>query len=159
MESEIITASHSLQEIKTFLETNKDKIFTLVSVNSSINDTNRYVFNYKDCYFDDTWGCNQVQYKFMVPMDYTKHISHYTLYDDMCFEDEDYIRLADESEIKSFEEMYQKYEAYKKKIYDEEDIKLMKKYDLLTKSELLNFIVGKLLKSNNITETLKDILK
>ena len=156
IDNNIIDANKTLQDIKEYFKLNEGKIFTLVSTDCA-GDEIRYVFEYEDCYFDDIWGCKQIKYKLMYPIDSDSHVS-YMYSDDMCFEEDDYIRVADGYEIKYYNEAYEKYIKYKEEKFGA-DNKLLKKYNLNTRMDLVGLIINKLRESKNITEILNDILK
>lgn len=151
-----INASESLQNIKEYFKNNEGKIFTLVTTDVTGEEL-RYIFKYEDCYYDDVWDCKQIKYKLMYPIDSNAHIS-YMYSDDMCFEEADYIRLADGYEMKCFKEAYEKYIKYREEVLGSADNRLIEKYNLQNKADLIEFIINKLMKSENITETLKEIL-
>lgn len=152
----IIEASESLQNIKEYFKNNEDKIFTLVSTDVTGEEV-RYIFKYEDCYYDEVWGCKQIKYKLMYPIDSDAHIS-YMYSDNMCFEEADYIRLADGYEIKCYKEACKKYIKYREEVLGSTDNRLIEKYNLQNKADLIEYIINKLMKSENITETLKEIL-
>lgn len=154
-DNNIINASESLQNIKEYFKNNGDKIFTLVSKDFDGYER-KYTFEYKDCYYDDVWECNQINYKLMYPIDSGMHVS-YMNNGDMCFEEDDYIRFADGYEIKCYNEAYEEYKKYKEEKFGA-DNRLMEKYNLQNKTDLIEYIINKLMKSENITETLKEIL-
>lgn len=156
MEFNWVEANESIQDIKEYFKLNEGKIFTLVSTDCA-GDEIRYVFEYEDCFFDDIWGCKQIRYKHMYPIDSDRHVS-YMYSDDMCFEEDDYIRFADGYEIKCYNEAYEEYKKYKEEKFGA-DNRLMEKYNLQNRSELLEFIINKLMKTENIVDTLREILK
>lgn len=155
-DNNIINASESLQNIKEYFKNNGDKIFTLVSKDFD-GDERKYTFEYKDCYYDDAWECNQINYKLMYPIDSGMHVS-YMNDRDMCFEEDDYIRIANEYEIKIYLKNKNDFEKYKEEKFGA-DNKLLKKYKLNTRMDLVELIIKKVRESKNITETLNDILK
>lgn len=152
----IIDASESLQNIKEYFKNNEDKIFTLVSKDFDGNER-KYTFEYKDCYYDDVWECNQINYKLMYPIDSGMHVS-YMNDGDMCFEEADYIRFADGYEMKCYKEACKKYIKHREEVLGSADNRLIEKYNLQNKTDLIEYIINKLMKSENITETLKEIL-
>lgn len=156
MEFNWVGANESLQDIKEYFKLNEGKIFTLVSTDNTGGEI-RYVFEYEDCYFDDTWSCKQIKYKLMYPIDSDSHVS-YMYSDDMCFEEDDYIRVADGYEIKCYNEAYEKYIKYKEETIGA-DNRLIEKYNLQNRSDLLEYIINKLMKTENIVDTLREILK
>ena len=152
----IIDASESLQNIKEYFKNNEGKIFKLVSTDVTGEEI-RYIFKYEDCYYDDAWGCKQIKYILMYPIDSDTHIS-YMYSDDMCFEEADYIRLADGYEIKCYKEARKKYIKDREEVLGSADNRLIEKYNLQNKADLIEYIINKLMKSENITETLNEIL-
>lgn len=155
MEFNWVGANESLQTIKEYFDANKGKVFTMVSTDC-MGDELRYTFEYEDCYFDDIWGCKQIKYKLMYPIDSCRHVS-YMYSDDMCFEEDDYVRFADGYETKIYLENKEKYIKYKEEKYGA-DNRLIEKYNLSSKSDLIGLIVNKIMKADNIVETLREIL-
>lgn len=156
MEFSWVGANESLQNIKEYFKSNGDKIYTLVSKDFDGYER-KYIFEYIDCYYDDTWGCNQIVYKLMYPIDSGMYVS-YMDNGDMCFEEDDYVRIADEYETKIYLKIKDDFEKYKEEKFCA-DNKLLKKYNLNTRMDLVGLIINKLRESKNITETLNEILK
>lgn len=155
MEFNWVGADESLQDIKEYFKINKDKIFTLVSKDFDGEEL-KYTFEYIDCYYDDVWECKQINYKLMYPIDSGMHVS-YMCNGDMCFEEDDYIRIANEYEIEIYLKNKYEFEKYKEEKFGA-DNRLLEKYNLNTRMDLVGLIINKLRESKNITETLNEIL-
>lgn len=151
-----VEANESLQDIKEYFKLNEGKIFTLVSKDFDGEEI-KYTFEYNDCYYSDEWNCKLITYKLMYPIDSNMHVS-YMYSDDMCFEEDDYIRIANEYEIEIYLKSKDEFEKYKEEKFGA-DNKLLKKYNLNTRMDLVGLIINKLRESKNITETLNEILK
>lgn len=156
MEFTWVGANESLQNIKEYFKSNGDKIYTLVSKDFDGEEI-KYTFEYNDCYYSDEWNCKLITYKLMYPIDSNMHIS-YMDNGDMCFEEDDYVRIANEYETKIYLKNKDDFEKYKEEKFGA-DNKLLKKYNLNTRIDLIGLITNKLRESKNITETLNEILK
>ena len=87
----------------------------------------------------------------MVQTDTTLY-DYYEIDTHICFKIDDYIRLADADEIQKYNAIYDKYKS-------KSDERLIKKYNLSNKSELLEYIFNKLLNTDSISNTMEEILK
>lgn len=101
----MIEATRPVQEMKEFFEANPGKIFTMISKITE-QDIRTYIFEYKDVYYSYIWECPNIACEMIVPGDLRKHLYYYLTEDaysnELCFDDNDYVRLANEKEIRDY---------------------------------------------------------
>lgn len=147
----IFMRDSSREEVKSFLESNKNKYFTIINTEKDL----KWIFDYDKLEYDDQYNLTNLHYKLMYPL------SAYPVYTGMFSNDKfiinpgEVIRLATEEEIKMFNEIY---DIWSTPIFEYDNQILLKKFNVKSELELKAIIVKKIMDSDNIVETLNEIL-
>lgn len=151
MNCAIFMRDSSREEVKSFLESNKSKYFTIINTKKDL----KWIFDYDKLEYDEEHNLVNLHYKLMYPLssypDYTGIFSN----DKFSIEPGEVIRLATEEEIKMFNEIY---DIWSTPTFEHENQELLEKFNVKSELELKAIIVKKIMDSDNIIETLKEIL-
>lgn len=148
----IFMQDSSIEDVKSFLESNKSKYFTIINIKKDL----KWIFDYDKLEYDEEHNLTNLYYKLMYPL--SAYPNYTRIFSDSKFsiKPSEVIRLATEEEIKMFNEIYNIWstpisEHEKNRIYFE-------KFNVKSESELKTIIVKKIMDSDNIIETLNEIL-
>ena len=142
----------SREEVESFLESNKSKYFTIINTKKDL----KWIFDYDKLEYDEEHNLVNLHYKLMYPLsaypNYTRIFSN----DKFSIKPGEVIRLATEEEIKIFNEIY---DIWSTPISEHEKIRIyFEKFNVKSELELKAIIIKKIMDSDNIIETLNEIL-
>lgn len=141
----------SREEVKSFLESNKNKYFTIINTKKDL----KWIFDYDKLEYDEERNITNLHYKLMYPLSAYPNYTGIFSNDKFSIKPGEVIRLATEEEIKMFNEIY---DIWSTPIFEYENQDLLEKFNVKSELELKAIIVKKIMDSNNIIETLNEIL-
>lgn len=147
----IFMQDSSKEEVKSFLESNKSKYFTIINTKKDL----KWIFDYDKLEYNEERNITNLYYKLMYPLSAYPNYTGIFINDKFSINPGEVIRLATEEEIKMFNEIY---DIWSTPIFEYENQDLLEKFNVKSELELKAIIVKKIMDSDNIIETLNEIL-